>query len=226
MTFIIIGILVIVFVVFFIPQRFPARKRNLPRKFRNAELVQVLLTLEEEPLNELFRLYREKFGQGPAKYARQTYNKWKAGEVRPNKQTFNRFLVYLPSVMSFDLKCEVLRKLRAEYCAKDNYELDIHIDDWKETVIPLVNDIIEKAHSAELPEPLKQRLRWLSEDETHIASMILTESQAQESRNNMALLQQEFTNIKELLHNANGKGKITHLLKLPYGTITLKIKRK
>jgi len=226
MIYILFAILAIAVLLYRFGHKIKITKRNPVRKFRNAELVQVLLTLDDSHLDELFRLYKERFGKGPARYARHTYNKWKAGEVRPNKQTFNRFLIYLPKVMSFDLKCEVLRKLKTEYCSKENHELDIHLDDWGETVIPLIEGIIERSYSAELPKQLKDRLKWLSEDEAEIANSLLSESQAQESKNNMALLDQEFANIEKLFHNANRKDKITHLLKLPYGTITLNIKRK
>ena len=36
----------------------------------------------------------------------------------------------------------------------------------------------------------------------------------------------EFENIEKLLENTKGKSKVTHKLKFPYGTITLKIKRR
>jgi len=201
--------------------------RPKPFRLKNSELVKVLLRLEEKPLDELFRLYKEQFGQGAARYARQTYQKWKAGEVRPNKQTFNRLLVHLPKVMSFDLKCEVLRKLREEYCAKDNYELTVYTDDWKERLNPLVTSIITKARTAELPKLIEKRLRWLSEDEMHVARAILNESQMQASRNALALLQEEIAELENLLASTKGtRRRVTHKLKLPYGTITLKIERR
>src|SRR5215510_14534872 len=42
---------------------------KLSRGAQNAELVKVLLNLEEKPLDDLFRLYREQFGGGAARYA-------------------------------------------------------------------------------------------------------------------------------------------------------------
>src|SRR6266481_651609 len=100
-----------------------------PESPKNAELVKVLLGLEAGPLEDLFTLYKKEFGDGAAHYARETYRKWQAGQVRPNRQTFARFFMYLPKVMNFDLKCEVLRELREAYCAKNNYEVTVHTDD-------------------------------------------------------------------------------------------------
>jgi len=202
------------------------RRKGISRASQNAELIKVLLDLEDEPLDDLFKLYKEQFGENAAQYARHTYRKWKAEEVRPNRQTFSRFLLYLPKVMSFDLKCEVLRELREAYCAKDNYKLTVHTDDWKETLDPLVRSIISKANDAELPQALQERLRWLAGDDMQVAREILARSQTRQSLDALSLLNEEFSNIDRLLDNAKGSGKVTHILRLPLGTITLKIKRR
>jgi hypothetical protein len=200
------------------------RRKVISTGSQNAELMKVLLDLEGEPLDDLFKLYKEQFGENAAHYAHHTYHKWKAGEVRPNRQTFSRFLLYLPKVMSFDLKCEVLRELREAYCAKDNYKLTVHTDDWRETLDPLVRSIITKANDAELPQTLQGRLNWLAGDDMQIAREILARSQTRQSLNALSLLNEEFSNIAQLLENAKGSGKVTHILRLPLGTITLKIK--
>jgi hypothetical protein len=193
---------------------------------QNAELIQVLLNLEDEPREQLFKLYREEFGAGAARYARETYEKWKAGTVKPNKETFRRLLLHLPRVMNFDLKCEVLREFREAYCASDNYSLTVYTDNWKDQLTPLVDSIIQKSNDAELPKSLKSRLDWLSEDDVEIANAILARSQALQSRASLSLLDAELANIEHLLDNTRGHGRVTHHLKLPMGTISLKIKRK
>src|SRR6267142_4537932 len=121
---------------------FTRRKRT--RLFDNsrgrAAIIGALLSLDEEPLAELFRLYRQKFGPGPARYARHTYEKWKQGQVKPTRNTFNRLAIHLPTVMSFDLKCELLRSLKREFCGRDEHELTVYTDSWKESLAPLVTN--------------------------------------------------------------------------------------
>jgi len=203
-----------------------ARPGNkLTRSQENANLIKVLLSLDEEPREELFKLYQEQFGRNAARYARQTYQKWQLGSVRPNKQTFSRFLVNLPHVMSFDLKCEVLRELREAYCVHDNYDVAVSTTDWQTTLTPIVEDIMRKSLTAELPESLKRRLTWLAEDDVTAANAILAESQDRQTVNALALLEKEFSNIRELLDNASGSKKVVHVLRLPLGSITLQIKR-
>ena len=200
-----------------------ARRRS---SNKNAELVRVLLDLDQDSLAQLMGLYERQFGEGAARYAKQTYEKWKSGKVRPNKQTFRRFLINLPKVMSFDLKCEVLRKLREAYCARDQYKLTVHTDDWKERLTPLVDSLMAKKRQTELPEELQQRLIWLAEDDAQLANTLLDSSQHQQSLDALTMLDREFHNIEGLLENADGRGKVTHTIKLPYGNIVLNVKRR
>ena len=204
---------------------FGAVPKKLTRSQENANLIRVLLELDKDSREKLFTLYQQQFGHGAARYARQTYQKWKAGSVRPNKQTFSRFLINLPQVMSFDLKCEVLRELREAYCAHDNFEVTVSTSNWKDALRPLVHDIVQKSLTAELPDSVKKRLTWLAGDDVTVANAILAESQARESTNALSLLQNEFSNIEMLLNNAPGDRKVTHVLRLPLGAITLHIKK-
>lgn len=189
-------------------------------------IVGALVSLEEEPLAELFKLYRKQFGPGAARYARQTYEKWKNGQVTPNRKTFNRLAIYLPTVTSFDLKCELLRALKREFCGRDDHELTVYTHSWKESLAPLVTDMIARSYSAALPAALVEQLTWLSENDMTVANAILGESQARESRQAVALLSKDFAAIEELLARANGNSKVMHVIELPYGSLTLHIKRR
>ncbi len=201
--------------------------RAAPRRrpLGNADIVRVILGLDPADLDEMFRLYAERFGPGAARYARRTREKWKAGVVRPNRQTFDRLLVRLPAVMSFDLKCEVLRRLREECCAKADYRLTVTTRDWREALAPLVDGLVERAYAAELPEEVERRLKWLAADDMRAARAILAESQARESRNALELLGREFDEIGRLVEEGGGRAEVTHTLRLPLGTVTLRVKK-
>jgi len=194
------------------------------RRIRDADVVRVILGLDPAVVDELFELYAKEFGRGAARYARRTRRKWQAGEVRANRQTFERLLVRLPDLMSFDLKCEVLRRLRAEFCAKDDYRLSVRADDWRESVAPLVSSLVEKSYAAELPKQIEKRLKWLAADDMLVARAILAESQARESRNTLDMLEREFEHIERLVAEGGGRSRVTHTVRLPAGTITLRIK--
>ena len=196
------------------------------RSTNHDELMRVLLGLDDDSLSQLMDLYKEQFGEGPARYAKHTYEKWKSGQVKPNRQTFRRFLINLPKVMSFDMKCEVLRKFREAYCARDQYKLTVYTDDWQQKVTPLVDNLIARTSDTELPQQLQQRLSWLAEDDSQIANKLLQSSQREQSLHALTLLDEEFRNIDGMLATTGNRSKITHTIKLPYGNIVLNIKRR
>ena len=218
-------ILLIYFQAFSKSGAFWRRRFSKPKpQFHNSKLISVLLSLDDAEVEKLLALYKKEFGGGAARYARKTYRKWKSGEVRPITQTFERFLVQLPKVMSFDLKVEVLRAFMEEYAAKDNYKLKVSIDDWEEKLTPLVNQIIDKTYTTQLPAEVERKLRWLGQNDMKLAQDILRRSQAEEGRIVVSMLRKEFANIEKLLEATHLKPKVTHELKFPYGTITLSIK--
>lgn len=194
------------------------------RRISDADVVRVILGLDPAVVDKLFELYAKEFGRGAARYARRTRRKWQAGQVRANRRTFERLLVRLPDVMSFDLKCEVLRKLREEFCPKEDYRLSVGADDWREAVAPLVYSLVEKSYAAELPKQIERRLKWLAADDMQVARAILAESQARESRNALELLEREFDDIRQLAAEGGGRSRVTHTVRLPSGNITLEVK--
>jgi hypothetical protein len=194
------------------------------RRISDADVVRVILGLDPAVVDALFELYGREFGRGAARYARRTRRKWQAGQVRANRRTFERLLVRLPDVMSFDLKCEVLRKLREEFCPKEDYRLSVGADDWRGAVAPLVSSLVEKSYAAELPKQIARRLKWLAADDMVVARAILAESQARESRNALELLEREFEDIRQLAAEGGGRSRVTHTVRLPSGNITLEVK--
>jgi hypothetical protein len=200
---------------------FPQRSTN-----HNAALVGVLLSLPDNQVDDLLELYRNEFGNGPARYARRTLKKWRSGRVQPASQTYRRFLVHLPKVMSYDLKCEVLRHFMQELAKKNNYQLNVSPDDWEEKLAPLIEGIIQRAYTARLPAEVEKKLTWLGDGDMQAAQDILRASQVEESRIMVSKLHEDFENLEVLLAQDNLKPRVTHVLKFPYGTIELNVKRR
>jgi hypothetical protein len=88
-----------------------------------------------------------------------------------------------------------------------------------------VSSLIEKAYTAELPKNIRDQLEWLSDRDVEIARALLASSQAEASKNAVSFLGDEIYNIERVLTRSGARSKVTHTIKLPYGTITLKIKR-
>ena len=187
------------------------------------DILERFYSLPSDQLSQLFSIYSNEYGDGPATYARKTYEHWKRGGVRPSALTINRLLDSLPLVLNFDGKCELLRKLRDRHRKLEYHSLKVKADDWKEHILPLVKAIIHKAYHANLPEAVERRLTWLSNGDMQTARALLAYSQALESAVALTLLQDEMQNIDEAITHLDGRGKVTHTIRLPYGHIQLKI---
>ncbi|MGD9561895.1 MAG: hypothetical protein AB7F88_06720 [Pyrinomonadaceae bacterium] len=219
----------IVLGVIFLAKRFRGSgffsRNSDARRYHKSVLVRVLLNLPESTVIDLLDMYKSEFGPGPARYARRTFRKWREGRVQPATQTFDRFLVHLPKVMSYDQKCEILRHFMEEYAAKDEYELDVTTEDWDVKLDPLVRHIIDKAFTAQLPIEVERQLKWLGDGDMQAAQSILRTSQAEEGRIMVSMLRDEFQAMEDLLNQRHLKPRVTHVLEFPYGTIKLNIRR-
>lgn len=204
------------------PQTLKARLSAALSGF-DKDILERFYSLTPEQLIHLINIYSNSYGDGPASYARKTYDDWKHGVVRPSAQTINRLLDSLPLVLNFDGKCELLRKLRERHRKLEYYKLKVKADDWQQHVVPLVRTVIQKAYRANLPEEVERRLTWLSNGDMENAHAILGHTQALEGAVAVNLLQDEMQNIENALGNLDGKGKVTHTIRLPYGQIQLKI---
>lgn len=225
---IIIGIIIAVCAV--IPKiynKFSSENQSdLPVKIQDADLIKTFSNLEKESFDEILKLYKNQFGRGAARYARKTFQKWKSGKVRPNRQTFERFLIQLPTVMSYDLKCEILRRLMVEFCSKNDYQLTVYTDDWETTLEPMVKRIVDNSYTVELPRLIEKKLEWLANGEMRTAQKILRQTQIEESKIAVSLLRTEMSEIEKLLVEIKGESRVTHRLKFPYGTINLEIRKR
>lgn len=191
----------------------------------DGDILNIFLNLDRQALYQVFRTYSQDYGSSAASYARKTYSKWQSGSVKPSGQTLERLVLTLPPLLSFDVKCELLRKLRERNRQRENHTLTVDTSNWAQSLAPLVSRIVSKAYSAELPEIVERRLEWLSSGDMQAAKAILKEAEAQEGRNAIALLEQEFQNIERILPSLPRGGKVNHVIQLPYGRINLTIKR-
>lgn len=66
------------------------------------DVLEKFYTLSTGQLARLFNIYSDEYGDSAAGYAREVYDEWKAGIVRPSAQTINRLLDHLPKVLNFD----------------------------------------------------------------------------------------------------------------------------
>ena len=113
-----------------------------------------------------------------------------------------------------------------EYTPKADHELTLYVDEWEQKLVPLIEQVVERAFTAQLPTELERKLKWLGEGDMQAAQAMLRASQAEESRIRASMLHDEFANIERLLEAEHLKPRVRHVIEFPYGTISLNIKRR
>jgi hypothetical protein len=191
----------------------------------DSDLLKIFLNLDHQMLHKVFSSYSREHGPSAASYARKTYTKWQSGSVKPSGKTLERLVSTLPPLLSFNTKCELLRRLRERNRQRENHNLTVDTTNWAQAIAPLVSRIVSKAYTAVVPEIVERRLEWLADGDMQAAKAILAEAEAQEGRNAVVLLKQEFQNIERIIPSLPRGGKVTHAIELPYGRIHLTIKR-
>lgn len=189
------------------------------------DLIEIFFNLTSSQLEELFTIYGRKHGFSSANYARKTYSKWKNNTVKQSRQSIARILVSLPEISDFQIKCTIIKKLRKKYFRKEFYKINIDTNNWVEKVTPLVDEVINKARTIELPEVVERHLFWLANDDMQIANAIIGQIEVEEGKIAVALLKEEFEKIEYLLESLPVKATVTHTIILPYGNIELNIKK-
>jgi hypothetical protein len=139
-------------------------------------------------------------------------------------QTTERLLQILRPFLGAPVKHELLRKLRERYRQPESLSLEVTTLNYRSLVMPLVERLISKAYTANLPAELETRLAWLSDDDATAGKALLAGAEAAAMAISVARLDQEFSQMERLL-TVTPKGRVTHRIELPYGVITLSVKR-
>ena len=182
------------------------------------------LGLSKYKLQDFFFHYEKRYGSGARVYAEKAFLKWQVGATRMSAQTTERLLQVLPPFLGTIVKYELLRKLRERHRLPERHSLEVTTTNYKSLVGPLVQRIIGRAYSNNLPADLEQRLSWLCHDDTQAAGSLLAGAEALAMEAVLSRLDEEFIQMERLLA-AQPKGKIIHVIELPYGIVTLSVRK-
>lgn len=139
-------------------------------------------------------------------------------------QTTERLLQILPPFLGSSVKYELLRKLREKYRLPESHSIEVTTANYRNLVNPLVQRLIAKAYSANLPVALEERLGWLSHADTEAAKSLMAGAEASAMAAMLSRLDEEFAQMERLLSLAP-RGTLRHRIELPYGIITLSVKK-
>ncbi len=197
-------------------QRFGGIDRDIERAFLN---------LPEQKRTELFARYGEVFGSSAKSYAKSTYAKWQSGSVTMSGQTAERLLELLPPLLSFDVRYQLIRKLRTHFIKPVHVDVTTTVSSWRDVVFPAVEQIVERTRYANLPAMVLSGVTWLSSEDGSLAQELLRSVEEEEARVRTSYLEAEFINIEMTLMALEGKRvDIRHTISIPNGVISLVIR--
>lgn len=182
------------------------------------------LSLPTRKRNDLFCAYGKRYGPKPEAYARATYAKWRAGQVKMSGQTAERLLQLLPPRLSFDVRFNLIKKLRTRYLRPQIITLSTDLLSWREAVLPAVETIVARAELQNLPDDVTRVAHWLTDADARLAHDLITKIEQEEARARTALLEQEFVRISAMIdHLDHAATSASHTIQIPNGEIRVKI---
>lgn len=188
------------------------------------DVERLFLSLDSDELDDLFDFYTEEFGASAGNYARKTYPKWKSGSVRMSGEVAERLLNLLPPLLPYDVRFELVKKLRQTNFRKMSRYVGTSPELWVDALLPVIDEVVKHGETANLSEDLKQRLAWLADGDTEAAEKMLSAAIKDESIGRLSYLKSEFQRIDDLLAQlGDHHTSVEHTIELPQGTIRVHI---
>jgi hypothetical protein len=191
----------------------------------DGHILAVFFRLDPLRLGWLFEIVCDAYGPHTEVYFRKTYSRWRAGIVRPSKETVTRILEWLPVVITSEEKGELVRELRERHRTKELYRVVVHPTGWMEVVRPIILALVAKSYTADLPEASYREYVWLGDADARAARAVLAEAEGREAKNLVAALIAEMPGLLGLLGDEQGQRTIIHTISLPYGEVEMELRK-
>ncbi len=189
------------------------------------DIQKIFFALNAQSLDTLFRKYGQLHGKSAEKYARKTFANWESGQTELSGQTAERLLNLIPPYLPQNIKYELIKKLRNHYLQKQQRHISTTHKNWKDDVIPAVNELINVSSDFKLPDTLIQRAAWLSNGDVDAANRILASLELEEAKVRANYLGVEFKRIQSLVDHIPHTQSIRHSIELPQGNINVVIEQ-
>lgn len=205
--------------------RHMAERSELSRRFGgiDREVEKIFLQLAPHDLESLLSRYGHAHGQKAEAYARDTYEKWKAGAVKMSGQTAGRLLDLLPPLLSPSVRFDLVRKLRERHFSKKTIRLHSTPETWRTDLIKPIQELVAASSGFALPADLLEKARWLADGDAAAAQRLLAAAEQEEAAVRVAYIDAELRRVETLIQNIDTTRQVTHTLKLPQGDIILRV---
>lgn len=203
-----------------------SKRRELTSTFGgiDQDVERLFLNLDWDDLGELLDFYEDEFGKPAAVYARNTYPKWKRGEVRMSGLVAERLLTLLPPLLPQETRFELVKKLRKANFHKISRYVRTTPASWREQLAPVIKEVVDHGQTAAISDAVKNRVAWLADGDVAAAERLMLAAEQDEAITRLAYLQAEFKRLDAMIAQLGEfQTSVSHTIDLPQGSIQVYI---
>lgn len=190
------------------------------------DVTKAFFSLSLSHLELVFAAYASRYGLGPARYARKSYDEWKSGSRAVSGKTLVRLLDVVPPVLSLEQRIELIRTLRKRLFRGRHVVIEVLGPSDLRAVDLAAQTLIQEATSRNIPRQLKDRLTWLSMGDATAADRLLAEADRVTAEEARVVLAQEMQHLERLYRSAEEIRDANHRIVLAGGILQINFKRR
>lgn len=208
--------------------RGPSKYSVLASLFGEAvsEIKSSFLSLKSDALDELFEDYADMHGDGPAKYARDTFPKWKNGQTKLSGKTMERLIELVPPYLSPDQRFELLKiVLKKHKVSGLSKRIDVDTDEPSSgfhLIDEALSELVVRDPLASIPERVMNAAKWLYDDDITAARSMLAEADRLENDIVRANARKELEMLKRTIKNKQIKT-ASYSVEMPSGRLHVSV---
>lgn len=164
------------------------------------DIKKIFFSLSKSMLHVIFMDYEAEHGKSKRKYAESTYAKWKDGSVNMSGDVAERLINILPKYLSFDQKFELIKKVWNNLTRVDTISVGVPSNISRPEFDRLINDAFTRTNNQNMPEIVRNRLKWLSLNDAKVANDLIIAFREYEKH---ILLNELRSNFSKLLSTTN-----------------------
>ena len=192
------------------------------------DIIERVFRLNSSELAKFFNFYYTKFGKKDGDYAISAFPLWKSKQRGISGMNAKRFIELAPKIFSFDDRYDIVSKLYDKTRREESHYLTvvigIHEGAFQE-VEKLYVRLCQKPLEHEWPDKVKRFVSWICDEDTSAAKTLITAIETQLSILTVKAARVEIDRLTAAVQNIETAHSGNHTIKLPYGTISICIRK-
>jgi hypothetical protein len=192
------------------------------------EILQHLFKLRSREKESLLGHYEAEYGRSAGDYARKIWPEWASQRRGVSGEVATRFINLAPKVLSPDARYDIVAKMYQKTKRPESHYLTAilgYSEGAFSEIEKLFKRLCEKPFEHKWPDSLIQFANWLCDDDSVAAKRIIAAIETENSLMIVNAARLECNRLLQALHKLDSAYAGTHRMELPYGTISLRIRK-